>query len=268
MKFNVFYRFLLCFAVQSIQIYRNKVGQTRREQIIETMHSYVYKTLAFHDLVFMPFTIRIIEVLTCRTIPGGSTFMLSTPSVGCSDDAYNASFVPLAVFSALWYICFYLIGYGVVFWHCRLHVEDNVYTNSYGKWWVRYKPRYFWWQLVFTFRKFALALCIGLLPEKPIYQMISSMSVWIVIMIMHFYIRPYRSKFMDRLDDILLVFMLSIFIACAHFKLEQDSDSTGAGMDRSDIDRFSYFVLGTMGASACVLAFFVGKEVSSIAHCA
>jgi NADH:ubiquinone oxidoreductase subunit 2 (subunit N) len=89
--------------------------------------------------------------------------------------------------------------------------------------------------------------------------MISSMSVWIVIMIMHFYVRPYRSKFMDRLDDILLVFMLCIFIACAHFKLEQDKDS--AGMNQSDIDRFSFFVLGTMGVSALCLAFFVGREV-------
>lgn len=83
----------------------------------------------------------------------------------------------------------------------------------------------------------------------------------IVIMIMHFYVRPYRSKFMDRLDDILLVFMLSIFIACAHFKLEQDNTVGGSGMNESDIDNFSYFVLGTMGASACFLAFFVGKEV-------
>ncbi len=84
-------------------------------------------------------------------------------------------------------------------------------------------------------------------------------------MIMHFYVRPYRSKFMDRLDDILLVFMLSIFIACAHFKLEQDTRDTvdGSGMNESDIDNFSYFVLGTMAASACFLAFFVGKEVLS-----
>lgn len=80
-------------------------------------------------------------------------------------------------------------------------------------------------------------------------------------MIMHFYVRPYRSKFMDRLDDILLVFMLSIFIACAHFKLEQDNTVDGSGMNESDIDNFSYFVLGTMAASACFLAFFVGKEV-------
>ena len=223
------------------------------------MHAYVYRVLAFHDLVFMPFTIRIIEVLTCRDIPGGEPYMLSTPTVSCSSEIYKFSFVPLAIFSALWYICFYLIAYGVVFWHCKLHVEDGVYANSYGRWWVRYKPRYFWWQLVFTFRKFCLALCIGLLPERPIYQMISSMSVWIVIMIMHFYVRPYRSKFMDRLDDILLVFMLSIFIACAHFKLEQDKDSSD--MNQSDIDRFSFFVLGTMAVSALCLAICVGREV-------
>jgi hypothetical protein len=80
-------------------------------------------------------------------------------------------------------------------------------------------------------------------------------------MIMHFYVRPYRSKFMDRLDDILLVFMLSIFIACAHFKLEQDNTVGGSGMNESDINNFSYFVLGTMAASACFLAFFVGREV-------
>ena len=79
-------------------------------------------------------------------------------------------------------------------------------------------------------------------------------------MIMHFYVRPYRSKFMDRLDDILLVFMLSIFIACAHFKLEQDAAGV-SGMNESDINNFSYFVLGTMAASACFLAFFVGREV-------
>lgn len=87
------------------------------------------------------------------------------------------------------------------------------------------------------------------------------MSCRIVIMIMHFYVRPYRSKFMDRLDDILLVFMLSIFIACAHFKLEQDNTVDGSGMNESDINNFSYFVLGTMAASACFLAFFVGREV-------
>jgi hypothetical protein len=258
-------RFLLGFAVQSIQIYRQEVGVARREKIIETMHGYLYKVLAFHDLVFMPFTIRIIEVLTCRTIPGGSSYMLSTPSVDCNAGIYHSSFVPLAIFSALWYICLYLIAYGCVFWHCRIHVEDNVYAASYGRWWVRYKPKYYWWQLVFTARKFALALCIGLLPERPIYQMISSMSVWILIMMMHFYVRPYRSKFMDRLDDILLVLMLSIFIACAHFKLEQDNESSGSSMLKSDsvsdTDRFSFFVLGTMATTACFLAYFVGREV-------
>ena len=89
--------------------------------------------------------------------------------------------------------------------------------------------------------------------------MISSMSVWIVIMIMHFYVRPYRSKFMDRLDDILLVLMLSIFIACAHFKLDQDNTSTV--IQKADIDNFTYFVIGTMIGSAIFLAFFVGREV-------
>jgi len=63
---------------------------------------------------------------------------------------------------------------------------------------------------------------------------------------------------MDRLDDILLVLMLSIFIACAHFKLDQDSNSV---MNASDIDRFSYFVLGLMGVSALALSFVVGREV-------
>lgn len=233
----------------------------RREKIVHSFHSHTYKVLAFHDLVFMPFTIRIIEVFTCRSIPNGPSFMLSTPTVACSTDIYKHSFVPLALCSAIWYIGFYMIANGIVFWHCRRHVEDNRYASSYGKYWVRYKPRFFWWQLVFTSRKFFLALCIGLLPEKPIYQMISSMSVWIFIMIMHFYARPYRSKFMDRLDDILLVFMLSIFIACAHFKLEQNQDSEGSFMSDADIDRFSYFVLGTMLASACFLAYFVGREV-------
>jgi len=244
---------------------------TRKEMLIESMHSHIYKVLAFHDLVFMPFTIRIIDVLTCRTTPDGSSYMLSTPTVDCSSDVYKSSFVPLAAFSAVWYIGLYLITYCLVFTHCRKHVEDNHYALSYGKWWVRYKPRYFWWQLVFTTRKFFLALCIALLPEKPIYQMISSMSIWILIMMLHFYIRPYRSKFMDRLDDILLVLMLSIFIACAHFKLDQDSSpnmmsqddasSSLAAMYKEDIDRFSFFVLGTMGVSALFLSFFVGREV-------
>ena len=161
-----------------IRILRQEVGAIRREKIIAAAHWHIYKVLSFHDLVFMPFTIRIIEVLTCRNIPGGSSYVLSTPTIDCSSDIYTQSFVPLAAFSAVWYIAFYLIAYCVVFWHCRLHVEDNVYANSYGMWWIRYKPRYFWWQLVFTSRKFFLALCIGLLPEKPIYQMISSMSVW------------------------------------------------------------------------------------------
>jgi hypothetical protein len=171
-------RLLLSFVFNLIQILRQEVGTIRREKIISAAHWHIYKVLSFHDLVFMPFTIRIIEVLTCRNIPGGSSYVLSTPTVDCSSNVYTQSFVPLAAFSAVWYIVFYLIAYGAVFWHCRLHVEDNVYANSYGMWWIRYKPRYFWWQLVFTSRKFFLALCIGLLPEKPIYQMISSMSVW------------------------------------------------------------------------------------------
>ena len=173
-------RLLVSFVFNLIRILRQEVGAIRREKIIASAHWHIYKVLTFHDLVFMPFTIRIIEVLTCRKIPGGFSYVLSTPTIDCSSEIYTQSFVPLAAFSAVWYIGFYLIAYSVSFWHCKLHVEDNVFANSYGMWWVRYKPRYFWWQLVFISRKFCLALCIGLLPEKPIYQMISSMSVWSV----------------------------------------------------------------------------------------
>ena len=259
------YRILFSFVFNAIRIFRQEIGGARWEKVTQSMHVHIYRVVSFHDLVFMPFTIRIIEVLTCRTIPGGSSYMLSTPTVDCSTSIYNTSFVPLAVFSAFWYIGLYLTAYAVLFYRLRLHVEDNLYAHSYGLWWVRYKPRYYWWQCVFTIRKFCLALCIGLLPEKPIYQMISSMSVWIVIMIMHFYVRPYRSKFMDRLDDILLVLMLSIFIACAHFKLDQDNTSTV--IQKADIDNFTYFVIGTMIGSAIFLAFFVGREVCLSDRC-
>lgn len=251
----------MSFIFKAISIFRQEIGATRWEKVTESMHVHIYKVLSFHDLVFMPFTIRIIEVLTCRNLPGGSSYMLSTPTVDCTTDIYKSSFVPLAVFSAIWYIAFYLTAYGVLFYRLRLHVEDNLYAHSYGLWWVRYKPRYYWWQCVFTLRKLFLALCIGSLPEKPIYQMISSMSVWIVIMMLHFYVRPYRSKFMDRLDDILLVFMLGIFIACAHFKLDQDNNTGTAAMLKADTDNFSFFVLSIIVGSAVFLAIFVGREV-------
>ncbi|KAK3278662.1 hypothetical protein CYMTET_13415 [Cymbomonas tetramitiformis] len=127
----------------------------RIELVDRSFDSMVKNMLGFLIIVYHSLCNKCLEAFMCRELANGEYFLQVDPSILCWQ-GYHVNLVVAASFGIL----IYVIGIPVlIIWILLAGGRDNllatpVYLRRYGFLYRRYRPEYYWWELMLLARRF------------------------------------------------------------------------------------------------------------------
>eukprot|EP00736_Rhodelphis_marinus_P000467 Rmarinus@m.7904 len=199
------------------RLWRKKYGgpQQTPEQLRQfSKHAWdegVNNWLTLLNITYHTATQKVLKVFVC--IPyGGETWLLHDPDIACWSDEH-ASIIAVGVLGLLMFsvglpvLYFFILRNGLQ----KGWLSEESYLVKFRFLYARYQSDFFWWQMVFTSRRFLFSAITVLLWQVPIVQVGLGLLVIISNLALHYYSKPFLKKRLNILEDVCL-YSLFIFL--------------------------------------------------------
>jgi len=207
------------FIVQAIKLLlQMRRGTYSKDVRAEAQVNFVMQMLIFLYMYYPTITDKVLEAFQCAQFdePGWSKkFLEEDFRVDCDSDAYK-TFRGTVIAPALLVYCIGipLLFFGVLYKGYRvIWREQNPLVRSKLKHELRHKYNFlmggfkhscFYYETVILLRKFALVFAMVFLAEEVFYLMITDLFLLEAALMLHFFLRPYTTKFCMILEGIAL----------------------------------------------------------------
>jgi len=220
----------------------NLAKKKLKYSIITAMLSIVY--IAYPSL-----SGRVFKTLSCSKSPYESRqYMQEFPWIPC--EWHSAEYFTL-YFEAVAGFIMYVVGIPLLFAFLLYKYKDSLYEDSVRPWmgflYENYKVKFFWFEMVWTLRRFVISASIALLTADNPFRSFLVFGVLVTSLIIQYHIKPFVSAWENSLEAMALGTLL-----ISYFGVLQMKTSTQEGWT---VDAFSWIVFA---ANALTLAVLLG----------
>jgi hypothetical protein len=195
----------------------------------KSIHNFV--TLSMHRLftcglfigmyVYLPVTASSFEHIYCNN-EAGYSFVKMKPQIHCNTEQWRSGVLPYCIVGFVLFTAGIPIMFSIMLLYTRKDRYNSMFLRSYAIFWNKYQPSLYWWEIVYTARKLAMAMLIVFLRDYYLFQATVFCVSWIAFMIVHFNTNPYEYTPLNRIESsfylgaFFSVCVLQLVVLCFH----------------------------------------------------
>eukprot|EP01135_Chromosphaera_perkinsii_P002540 Nk52_evm56s224 gene=Nk52_evmTU56s224 len=166
----------------------------------------IYSVISFFKICYQELCLKSIQALVCLELPDGTFSLRADPQMEC----WGSEHTPIGLFSLL-AIFGYVIGVPLVFFKIlyqgkRSHLlHDPKFLNRYGCLSERYNDHFYWWEMMFMFRKFIIVVFAITLPDFPFLQATLSLVSLTLLFAVHVYARAFTHFSLNFIEGVFIL---------------------------------------------------------------
>jgi hypothetical protein len=180
------------------RVNENVVAPPKDESKIASLFwLHVFPVLSFLAVMFYWFLASsVLSPLFCQVQSDGSYLMILNPSSFCYRDQWNTNYGFVWFFIIL-YIVFLPLSLVYLLWKYRHEMETPLFKQRFANISQRYKPRFFWWEMISMLKKtgFMLFLQYLSLSGETSLKYFFTIGYLFVFFILDLVFMPYKSHF-------------------------------------------------------------------------
>jgi hypothetical protein len=173
-------------------------------------------------MFYVPLVQFTLQYFDCTWQDDGSWSLDAQPSVKCYEGTHM-SYFPLV----LWGVVAYMIGIPLfcarVLWKNREKLMDPEIFARYGFLFARFKPKYFYWEIVLMIRLCVLVMCLMLVNTHVPVQTMTGILVLYVSSLQQKDHKPFITDYLNKMESLSLIASVATLLAGQVFYAGIDS---------------------------------------------
>lgn len=97
------------------------------------------------------------------------TFQMK-PQINCNSEEWRTKVLPNCIFGLVFFTAGIPIMFICMFLYTRKDRYNPMFLKSYAIFWNKYQPGFYWWEMMYTTRKLAMAIIIIFLRDYYLFQ--------------------------------------------------------------------------------------------------
>jgi hypothetical protein len=182
----------------------------------------VRSTMVLLVMFYVPLVQFVLQYFDCTWQDDGSWSLDAQPSVHCYEGKHM-NYFPLVLYGSIVYVMGIPLFCARVLWKSKDKLLEPFVFARYGFLYARFKPKYFYWEIVLMIRLCVLVMCLMLVNTHVPVQTMTGITVLFMSALQHKDHKPFITEYLNKLETMSLVASVLTLLAGQVFYAGIDS---------------------------------------------